>query len=113
MRSLAKIERWEAKYVYTHMRVAYLLCRTYHRHQLAQVAIRAAVVPILVEVHPCLCASSVSLDFLRCNFGNFGNHPFDVREPLPGVFRLQPSPCYARETQHPASSLLRLRREVS
>jgi hypothetical protein len=113
MRSLAKIERWEAKYVYTHMRVAYLLFRTSHRHQLAQVAIRAAVGPVLVEVHPCLCASSMSLDFLWCHFGKEGSRPFDFREPLPGVFRSQPSPCYARETQHPASSLLVLRREVS
>ena len=63
MRSLAKIERWEAKYGYTHMRVAYLLFRTSHCLQMAQVAIRAAVAPVLVEVHPCLCASGVSLDF--------------------------------------------------
>jgi hypothetical protein len=95
------------------MRVAYLLFRTSHRHQLAQVAIRAVVAPVLVEVHPCHCASSVSLDFLRCHFGKEGRRPFDFREQLPGVFRSQPLPCYARKTQHPASSLLGLRREVS
>ena len=113
MRSLANVERWEAKYVYTHMRVAYLLFQTSHHHQLAQVVIRAAVAPVLVEVHHCLCAASVSLDFLRCHFGKEGSLPFEFRKPLPGVFRSQPSPCYAPETQHPASSLLGLLREGS
>jgi hypothetical protein len=113
MRSLAKIERLEVKYVYTHMRVAYLLFRTSHRHLLAQVAIRAAVAPILVVVHPWLSASNVFLDLLWCNFGKEGSHLYVFREPLPGVFRLRPSPCPARETQHPTSSLLRLLHEVS
>jgi len=63
MRSLAKIERWEAEYVYTYMRVAYVLFRSSLRHQMAQVAIRAEVAPVWVVVHPCLCASSVSVDF--------------------------------------------------
>jgi hypothetical protein len=53
------------------------------------------------------------MDFLRCHFANEGSCPFDFREPLPGVYRMQPSPCYAQETQHPAASLLGLRREVS
>jgi hypothetical protein len=110
---MVKIEHWEAKYVYTHMRVAYLLFWTSHHHQMAQMAIRAVVAPGLVEVHPCLCASSVSLDFLRCHLGKEGSRPFDFREPLPGFFRSQPSPCNVRETQHPTSSLLGLRREVS
>jgi hypothetical protein len=53
---------------------------------MAQVAIWAAVASVLVKVHPCLCASTVSLDFLRCHFGKEGSCPFDFREQLPGVF---------------------------
>jgi len=98
MRSVAKFEIWEAEYVYTHMWLPYLLFQSSDCHQMAQVAIRAAVKSLLVELQPFLCAFSVFLDFLLCHFGKEGSRPFDFREPLPGVFRLQPSPCYARET---------------
>jgi hypothetical protein len=64
MRSLPKIERWEAEYVYTHIRVAHLVFRSSNCDQVAQVAFRAEVAPVVVEVHPCLCASSVSVDSL-------------------------------------------------
>jgi len=106
MRSLAKIELWDAEYAYIQMQVASLLFWSSHCHQMAQVAILAEVAPVLVEVHTCLGASSVVVDSLRCHFGKVGSHPFDFRKPLPGVFQLQPSHCYARETQYPTSSLL-------
>jgi hypothetical protein len=86
MRCLAKIKRWEGEHVYKRMWVAYLLFRCCHHHQMAQVAIRAQVRPIMVEVHPCLCSSSMSVDCSRCHFGKEGSHPFDFREPLPGAF---------------------------
>jgi hypothetical protein len=95
------------------MRVAHLLVWSSHRHQIAQVAFWAQVAPVVVEVHLCRCPSSVLMDILRCHFASAGSCPFDFREPLPGVYRMQPSPCYAQETQHPAASLLGLRREVS
>ena len=113
MRSLAKIEWWEAKYVYTVMRVAHHQFRSSHHHQMPQVAFQTDVGRIVVEVHPCHCTPSVSVDCLRCHFGKKGSHLFDYREPLPGVFRSQHSPCYAWVTQHPASALLRLWWEVS
>jgi len=55
----------EAEYIYTHIRVAHLLLRSFEFsqcHQLAQVVFWASVVRIVVEVHPCLCASSESVD---------------------------------------------------
>jgi hypothetical protein len=64
-------------------------------------------------VHLFLCVSSVSADSLRCHFGKEGSRAFGYDEALPGVFVSQPSPFYAQETQHPASSLLGPRRVVS
>jgi hypothetical protein len=46
-----KIEHWEAEYVYTHSRVAHRLLRTSLCHQLVQVAFRAKVAPVMVEVY--------------------------------------------------------------
>ena len=113
MRSSAKIERWEEEYVYTHWLVAYHLFRSSHRHQLPQVVFRAKVAPIAGTVHRCLDASRVSVDLLRCHCDKESSPTFDFYEPLPGVFRSLPSPCYAREPQHPTSSLLGLWRKVS
>ena len=62
----------------------------------------AEVAPVVVEVHTCLCTSSVSANSLLCHFGKEGSHPFDFHELLPDVIVSQPSPCYARETQLPA-----------
>jgi len=107
-----KIERWEREYVYIYIRVAHLLFRNLmlpHYHNVAQVAFWAEVSLGLVEVHPCLCASSVSADALLCQFGMEGSHPSDFLEPLPGVFLSQCSLCYAQGTQLPAPSLLRHR----
>jgi len=62
------IKCWEAEYVYTHSRVAHLLFRSFefsHCDQVAQVAFCATVVLVMVDVHPCLCASSESADSLR------------------------------------------------
>jgi len=111
-----KIEPREAGNVDTHIRVAHLLFRSFelsHCHQVARVAFQASVVLVVVEVHQFLCASSESVDSLLCHFGKEGSRPFDFPEPLLGVFLSQPSPCYAQETQHPASSLLELWRVVS
>jgi hypothetical protein len=113
MRSLGKIEYRETEYVYRHIRVAQLLFRSSHRDQMPQVAFRAKVASVMDDVHPCLCASSISVDFLQCHFGKEGSHPFHFRKPLPAVFWLQPSPCSSQETQHRASSLLWLLREGS
>jgi len=78
-----------------------------------QVAFQASVAPVVVQVHPCLCASSESLDSLLCQFGKEDSHLFDFPEPLPGVFLSQPSPSYARETQYHATSLPELLRMVT
>jgi hypothetical protein len=112
MQSLGKIEHWEVEYVDTNKQVACLLFQSSHRHQMALVAFLAKVAPVMVEVYPCLCASSVSVDFLLYHLGKEGSHPFDIRKPLPGVFRSQTAPWYAWVPHHPTSSLLRLRCEV-
>ena len=65
------------------------------------------------EVHVFLCLSSMSADYLQCLFGKEGSRAFGYDEALPGVSVSQPSPFYAQETQHPASSLLGPRRVVS
>ena len=107
------MEPWEAEYVYIHIRVAHLLFRSSRCNHMVQVAFRAEVMPIAVEVHPDLCTSSVSVDSLLCHVGKEGSCSCEFHEPLLGVFLSQSSTCYARETQYPASSLLRLWREVS
>jgi hypothetical protein len=68
---------------------------------MAEVVFRAEVMSVVVEVHQSICASSVTVDDLRCHCGKEGSCPFDFREPLLGVFRLHTSPCNAWETQHP------------
>jgi len=78
---------------------------------MTQVAFRTKVVPVVVEVHLCLCASNVSVDLFWCHYVKKGSRPVDFRDTLPGVFRSQPSPWYAWNTPHPTSFLLRLRRE--
>jgi len=76
-------------------------------------ALELAVCVGLVEVHFLLCVSSVSVDCLGCHFGKHGIQTWGFDESQPGVFVSLPSPFYAQETQHPASSLLRPQREVS
>jgi len=66
-----------------------------------------------VEVHPCICTPSISVDLLLCHFGQEVNRLFDFCHPLPGVYQLQPSAFNAQVTSHPAWSLLGLRRQVS
>ena len=81
--------------------------------QMAQVAFRVEVALVLVsavlvrleEVRPCLCASSLSVDTLRCYCGKEGSRQFDFHKPLPGVVLLKLSPFYAQEIQHPTSCL--------
>jgi len=74
------------------------------------VACLALVVGVVVEVHPCLCATSESVDSWLCHFGKEGSGLFDFPEPLPVFFLSQPAFSYARDTQQPASSLLELGR---
>ena len=87
----------------------------------AQVVYRAKVTLALVSsgciarvvVHLFLSISSVSADSLRCHCGNEGIHLVYFGEASPGVFLSQLSAFYALESQQPASSLLRLRLDVS
>jgi len=66
-----------------------------------------------VEMHLFLCISRVSADSVRCHFGKEGIRPSRFDEAWRGVGILQPSPSYAPETQHPASSVLESLRKVS
>jgi hypothetical protein len=95
------------------MRVAHLLFRSSHHHQKAQVAFRAEVVPVVLEVDPCVFAFSVFMDVLLCRFAQGGTHQDDFRKQLPGVFGTQASTCHAWEPQQSTSSLFRFWREVS
>jgi len=72
------------------MWVAQLLFQTSIVQPMAQVAFRAEVAPVVLEVDSGLCASSVSVDVLGCHFGKDGSRLFDFRETLPGVFRSLP-----------------------
>jgi len=111
-----KIHCWEQEYVYTHLRLAHLRFRNIELpdfHQLAQVAFRAKVVPVLVEVNPFLCASSISVDPLLCHFDKEGCLAFNFHESLPGVFLSQPSHDYFQETQVREFSLPWLLHKVS
>jgi len=76
-------------------------------------ALVSSVCVARVEVQLFLCISSMSADALRGHFGKEGICPFDFHEASLGVLLSQPSPFYTLESQHPASSLVRLRREVS
>jgi hypothetical protein len=75
--------------------------------------VESAVCVGWLEVHLFLGVSGVPPDYLSCHFGNEGIHLLDFEESLLGVLLSQPSPLYALEPQHPASSLLGLWREVS
>jgi len=77
------------------------------------VAFRAEVAPVVLEVYLCLCACSVSVDSVLRHFVKECSSPFDFHETLLGAFLSQTRPCSAQETQHPVSSLLGLRPEVS
>jgi len=111
-----KIQHWEVEYVYTPIRVVHLLFQCFdfaHCRQVAQVAFWAEVTQVVVEVHPCLCVSSVTADSLLCHFGKEGSCPFDIYESLLGAFLSPPSPFYIQDTKFLASSLLGLWHEVS
>jgi hypothetical protein len=90
------------------MRLAHLLFLSSHHYQVAQVAFKAEVALVVVEVHLWLWTSSVSVDFVQCHYGKAGSRAFEYKQPMRCVFRSQPSPCYACETQHPKSFLLGL-----
>jgi hypothetical protein len=108
-----KIKDWEAEDLFMHRWVAHLLFWSSYHHQMSHLAFRAKVMPIMVDGHLCFCATSMSVDCLQCHFGTDGSRLCDFREPSLGVFRLRPSLCYTWDTQHPASSLFGLPREVS
>jgi hypothetical protein len=50
--------------------------------------------------------SSASVDSLRCHLGKEGIQASGFDKAYPGVLLLQPTPCYAQETQYPTSSHL-------
>jgi hypothetical protein len=116
MDSDSKIVCLEVENAYTHNWVAYFLfdniCVPQH-HLVAEVAFRAVVPPVLVEVRKFLCTSSGSAHSLLYHFGMGGSWPYDFCKPLLGVFLSQPSPSDAQETQLLASSLLGLQRKDS
>jgi len=117
-----KIECWNAENVYTLTWMAYLLFHNFHFNQCHRMpqeafwgeeAFQPEVPPVLAERSLFLCASSLSADSLLCHFGMEGGRQYDIYKPLLGAFLSQPSPCSAWETQHRASSLLRLQPDVS
>ena len=111
-----KLKRFDAEYIYTHVRVAHLLFRRFEfsqYHQLVQVAFWAKVASVAVETHLCLCTTSASVDCVQCRIGKRGSRPFHFHEPLLSVFLSQYSPYHAREIQHHLSSHLGLWCEVS
>lgn len=68
-------------------------------HEVAQVAFQAAVAPCAVKVHPCLCVSRATKDFLLYHLRKKGRCPFDFHISLHGVFLLPLSPSYTPETE--------------
>jgi hypothetical protein len=116
------MEYLEVENAYTHIWMVYLQIHNFrfpHCHLVAEVVFRAemafqAEVPlVLVEVRQFFCASSVSVDSLLYHIRMERSQPYELNKPLPGVFPSQPSPSYAQETKLLASSLLRLRWDVS
>ena len=88
MRQDWQIEPREEEYVYRHIQVAHLRFWIYelpHYYQVEQVEFRVDVVSVLVsailvaliEVHLCLCISSMSGDSVLCRFGKEGSRPSD------------------------------------
>jgi hypothetical protein len=61
-----------------------------------QVVLWAEVVPVVEEVHRCLCTPGMSVDSLLCQLGNEGSGPFEIHEPLLGVVLLRPSAMPAK-----------------
>jgi len=109
MRHDWKIEHWELEYVYTHIRVAHLLFHYFdfsHCDQVMEVAFPAEVALVVVEIHLCLCISSVAADSVLGHFDNEGSSLCDIHESLPGVFLSPSSHFYDQETQLLACSLL-------
>jgi hypothetical protein len=74
----------------------------------AQVVFWAKLVLVVVKVHMCLCASSITADPLLCHFGKQRSSPFDFHQLLLNVFLLPLSSFDAQETQLLTSSLLGL-----
>jgi hypothetical protein len=110
-----EILRGEEEDVGKQLPVAHLLfrsCDISHYHPVAQLAFRAEVASVVVEVHSWLCVSSISVDSVVCHFGKEGSHLFDFHKQLPGGFPSQPSPYYAMEKHHPVSFLLGHQRKV-
>jgi len=114
----------EQKYVDTSIQVANCWFGKFghsHCHQVAQLALEMHMVLVqvsagcigLVEIHPFLCAFSMSADSLLCNVGKECSHPCGFHEALPGVIISQLSPSIAEETQLTTTSLFALRLEVS
>jgi hypothetical protein len=85
------------EYVYAHILVAHLLFQRIdfsHCHQVPQVVFQAEVALALMEVHLCLCTSSMTAESVLLYFGKEGGHTFDFHKSLPGVFLSPPSPFH-------------------
>jgi len=118
------IEHREEEYVYTNILVEHLrlwMCELPYYHWVAQVAMQADVASVLVlavwvtpvEVHLCICTTSMSWNSVLCHVGKERSHPFDFPQASPGVFPLQLSNFHPQETQLPTSPLHGLRPEVA
>jgi hypothetical protein len=53
---------------------------------MAQVALWGVVAPVVLEVPACCFASSVTVDWLRCQLGNAGSRPVDFCKLLQSLF---------------------------
>jgi hypothetical protein len=69
-----------------------------HYNLVVQVEFWAEVVPVVLEVHLYLFASSLSWNSWLFDVVKEGSHPFDCQESFLSVFLSQPFPCYAEQT---------------
>jgi len=77
-----------------------------------ELAFKAYLRLVLLEVCQFICASSVSTESLLCHSGVEGSQPYEFYQSLPDLFLMHPLPYYSQETQLLAYSLLGLRHEV-
>jgi len=86
------IKHWEEECVYTHIWVAHLRFQNIElqvRHQVAQVALCAAVALFLVLVHTVLCGCRVAADSLLYHLGKDSRCQFDCHELFLGILLSQ------------------------
>jgi hypothetical protein len=111
-----RIDYSEEGYVNIHIQVAHIRFQNFgflHYDHVQEVAFWVAVVPVLEEVHPSLCASIVSADSLLCHLGVESSCWYDFHKQLLCVIPSKPSPAHGKANQLPASSLLGHQLDVS